>query len=269
MHVLSWASWLFVACIGAAGAATSDPLGVVEVDVVFPRNDTYAPTPYLPIVFGFQNTELASLLKFRIELHIWNITNGSIVDEGSFGDYHKYQDWGNTYSTDPFLIYNHYDNFNTEGTWLLLWSLTCSNCTDVNPWEGTYFHGSMEQSSTITFTTKKSAQEIDLVAATKDENCSEDQGIAINITETIEAPAAGGEKISAALVNSTATPNPCRVKIDSAFATNMSVSLAEDLCWRQNLSMSCFSRESAAQQLLTRGITCLIAVFGALSFVLI
>jgi hypothetical protein len=27
--------------------------GVVEVDLIFPRNETYAPTAYLPIIFAF------------------------------------------------------------------------------------------------------------------------------------------------------------------------------------------------------------------------
>jgi hypothetical protein len=33
-------------------------LGRYEVDLVFPRNDTYAPAPYVPIVFGSHNIDL-------------------------------------------------------------------------------------------------------------------------------------------------------------------------------------------------------------------
>jgi hypothetical protein len=51
MRVFSWARWLSAVYIGVA-SATSDALGVVEVDIVFPRNDTYATSLWMPIVFG-------------------------------------------------------------------------------------------------------------------------------------------------------------------------------------------------------------------------
>lgn len=34
--------------------------GVIEVDLIFPRNESYAPTPIFPIVFGFQDPGNAS-----------------------------------------------------------------------------------------------------------------------------------------------------------------------------------------------------------------
>jgi hypothetical protein len=266
MHTISWVSWFFMTCMGVVNAAASDFLGVVEVDLVFPRNDTYAPAPYVPIVFGFQNTELAPLLNLDIELHVWNITNGSVVDQGSFGD--SYHDLGwrmNTSSTDPLLVYRHYDHFNTEGIWRLVWTLTWSNCTLEPYWTGTNLTGYM-QSSGITFTTRKSAQDIDLVTATEDQNCTEDQGIAFKIMNTEEAFDGGGR--CAAVANYTVTPNPCRVKIDPAAASNISASLPEQLCSRRYPPIDCPSDKSAAQRLLVGGITFLMAAFGALSYIL-
>ncbi len=251
--------------MGAVNAAASDSSGVVEVDLVFPRNDTYAPTPYVPIVFGFQNTELAPLLNLSIELRVWNITNGSRVDQGSFGDNYDDLRWTNTSSTDPLLIYRHYDQLNTEGIWRLVWTLTWSNCTLEPYWTGTNLTGYM-QSSGITFTTRKSAQDIDLVTATEDQNCTEDQGIAFKIMNTEEAFDGGGR--CAAVANYTVTPNPCRVKIDSAAASNISASLPEQLCSRRYPPIDCPSDKSAAQRLLVGGITFLMAAFGALSYIL-
>jgi len=47
MHVVSvLLAWL--ACLWTSGNAA----GVMEIDVIFPRNDTYAPTDNLPIVFA-------------------------------------------------------------------------------------------------------------------------------------------------------------------------------------------------------------------------
>jgi hypothetical protein len=262
MHVLSWASWLFVVCVGSAGAATSNSSGVVEVDLVFPRNDTYAPTPYMPIIFGIQNTEFPPLQNLGIEIHIWNKTNGTIIDEGSFGDFYSSRDWANMSDTDPFLIYHHYDKLNTEGIWRLVWTLSWTDCIDAHSKKTL----SRSQSSAITFSTKKSAQDIDLVTATKDNNCSQDQGIAFNITNTHEAPA--GDESCTTVANSTVIPNPCRVKIDSAAASSISASLTEDLCSRLDPPISCPSDESAAQRMPVGSVACLMAAFGMLGYIL-
>ncbi|CAG5173167.1 uncharacterized protein ALTATR162_LOCUS7588 [Alternaria atra] len=168
-------------------------------------------------------------------------------------------------STDPYLKYRHYDQFDTEGIWRLVWTLSWSNCTQEPYWTGTNLTGYM-QSSAITFTTKKSAQDIDLVTATKDQNCSKDQGIALKIMDAEEVSDSGGR--CAAVANYTVTPNPCWVKIDSAAASNISASLPEQLCSRRNPPVDCPSDKSAAQQLLVGGMACLMATFGALSYFL-
>ncbi|KAL2869880.1 uncharacterized protein BJX67DRAFT_347239 [Aspergillus lucknowensis] len=36
-------------------AAATDSISSFEVDLVFPRNDTYTPMVYLPIIFAIQN----------------------------------------------------------------------------------------------------------------------------------------------------------------------------------------------------------------------
>jgi hypothetical protein len=38
----------------------------VEVDLIFPRNDTYAPSALFPIVFAFQNAALAPSSTYRL-----------------------------------------------------------------------------------------------------------------------------------------------------------------------------------------------------------
>lgn len=68
----------------------------------------------------------------------------------------------------------------------------------------------------------------------------------------------------AAVADYTLTPYPCRVKIDSAAASNISASLPEQLCARRNPPIDCPSYESGAQKLLHGGITYLMSAFGAL-----
>ncbi|KAI4685537.1 uncharacterized protein J4E84_006265 [Alternaria hordeiaustralica] len=282
MRLLTWVTWLSISLLGAVDAAASDTSGVVEVDLVFPRNDTYAPAPYVPIVFAVQNPELASSLSLRLGFEVWNMTNGSKVDEGSFGDYYESSslNWTNTSSSDPELVYRHYTEFNTEGKWSLVWNLIWSNCT-YDPLREIYYQKGQSQTSGITFTTKKTAQGIDLVDATKNQSCSENQGIAFNVVDTTKVTGGSygvGEQC-AVLDNSTVTPTPCRVNIDSTAASSITAALTASLCsdeyrmWveagrAQEPEISCPADESAAQQLLVGGITCLIAAIGALSYLL-
>jgi hypothetical protein len=265
--------------MGAVDAATSDTSGVVEVDLVFPRNDTYAPGPYVPIVFAVQTPELATLLNLRIGFQIWNTTNGSIVDEGSFGDSFEtgYFNWTNTSSNSPEFVYRHYEKFNTGGKWNLVWNVLWANCTYDARREKSYLDG-QSQSSLITFTTNKTAQDIDLVDATTDDDCREEQGIAFNVMDTTVV--AGGYNVGeqcAVLENTTLTPSPCRVKIDSTTASSMSAALTASLCsdeyrmyveagWAEEPQISCPVDTSAAQQLLVGGISCLMVGIGAFSY---
>ncbi|MDM9186223.1 hypothetical protein QU781_28035, partial [Escherichia coli] len=55
--------WALVAtCPVASVAAEAKPTGTAEVDLVFPRNDTYAPMPLMPVVFAVQNPPVAGKL---------------------------------------------------------------------------------------------------------------------------------------------------------------------------------------------------------------
>jgi hypothetical protein len=69
MHILSlsrtaWSLMAALACLGGIinAAEPAVAAGVVEIDLVFPRNETYAPTQWMPVVFAVRNTELARYL---------------------------------------------------------------------------------------------------------------------------------------------------------------------------------------------------------------
>ena len=65
---------VFVAtCAKMVGASS----GVVEVDLIFPRNETYAPTAYLPIIFAFQNSHLAPFLDPLIHINAQLVQNAN------------------------------------------------------------------------------------------------------------------------------------------------------------------------------------------------
>jgi len=283
MRVLTWVTWLVVAWMGAIDAATSETSGVVEVDLVFPRNDTYAPAPYFPIVFAVQNPHLASLLRMQIKFQVHNATNGSIIDQGSFSDAYnnEYFDWTNKSNNGPEYLYRYYEGLNTEGKWILFWTVYWDNCTydDYTRERSLSDHA---ESLPLIFTTKKAAQDVNLVDATEDQSCPGDQGMAFNITGTkrITGGDYGRGEQCAVLDNSTVTPTPCQVEIDAASATSMAVALTQSLCSDQYQMLveagrkpapqvSCPVDESAAQQLLVGGLTCLMAAIGALSYLLL
>ena len=55
----------FAAIIGVAAIK-----GNAKVDVIFPRNDTFAPTPLMPIVFAVQNPAVAQQLNLRLNYRV-------------------------------------------------------------------------------------------------------------------------------------------------------------------------------------------------------
>jgi hypothetical protein len=269
MRILFWTAWALGVCSGAVNAAASKTSGVVEVDLVFPRNETYAPTSILPIVFGFQNSELAPFLGLQLSFTVWRWDNLSDFPVTSSYDLR----WANFSSNDPYFEYRHFTKFDREGTWKLTWTVGWANCTEDSlakqGKDRVEFHSST--TSTV-FTTKNSAQEVDLSTATKNEDCSTDMGFAFNVTNTHKVPTgiewAGGETC-VAVAPSLPTPNPCQVKIDSAAAASMSASITERRCKGTDPPADCPSDESAAQKLLVGGVACLMAVVGALGYTMV
>ncbi len=72
MRLFSQAAWTTAACLACLGAVVDAAGGVLEVDMVFPRNETYAPTDSMPIIFAFQNAELARYLHHQIHYSVRN-----------------------------------------------------------------------------------------------------------------------------------------------------------------------------------------------------
>lgn len=269
MHVSSRsrASWLVV-CLGVAHAAASNATGIVEVDLVFPRNETYAPMPLLPVVFAFQNSELASLLNPKISFVIWDRNNMSDSVVSTIYDMR----WANYSSSDPYFEYRAFTKFNTEGVWMLTWDVGLDSCTEDS--FSTFGDNRLAANYTsgfVIFTTKGTAQEVDLVSATS--NCSGDAGATINITSTLDVPARvdwdGGETC-AVVASSTPAPDPCQAKIDSAAASSISSSMTSQVCRGTAPPVACPSddEESAAERQTAGRGAYLTAAFGVLGYIL-
>jgi hypothetical protein len=264
MRLVSRACWSLLGSLACLGAVVN-AAGVVEIGVVFPRNnETYAPTDKFPIVFAMQNAELAKHLRPSIYSLI---RNGSHL-EGAFGHSTRDLTYAN-YSSEPYFVY-HYESIDTEGPHLLSFAISWRSCDEggdqVTILSNTTSFG-------VDFTIKKGAQEIDLVAATEnDETCSAKEGVAINVTDkTHDVPVVWKQPAGTCAVLASASPtptaNPRRVKIDAAVAASMSASLHAALCKLGNPPADC-PKENAVQQLVVAGVASSAAAFGAIGFLL-
>lgn len=271
---LAQATWPLLACAGVAQVASAES-GVVEIDLVFPRNNqTFAPTSRFPIVFGYQHPELASTLLTNIEISVWNEDK----EEGAVLDTYHDMRWANFTSRDPYLNSAYYkDIFNTEGHWYLKWSVTWDSCTKESLGVTTYRDHRIMTNTTggaIYFTTSSSAPEMDLVAATDNKDCSKDMGVAIDVTETLDVPSwvdwRGGETC-ASVASSTRAPEPCRVKIDPSAASSMAASMTAQACYMEipgpeDIDCPLPEEKSIAYQLAVGGTASLAAAIGVIGY---
>ncbi|KAK7932009.1 hypothetical protein PG985_002721 [Apiospora marii] len=275
MHIRSQTTALLAACaVGSGVQAASPTSGIMELDLAFPRNQTFAPTARLPIVFGYQNPELAAALNTQVSFTVWNLDDmGNSVVSSSFNVRQA-----NLTSRDPFLQYGYFEGFEADGRWLLTWTVGWDNCTEASL-ELTntgkrITHRTTTQS--IQFTTDRSAPEIDLAAATDNKDCPQELGLAFDVTETLKVPSwvdwSGGDHC-AKVAEKEPKPSPCRVQIDSAAASSMAASMTAKACANKDVAppkgVDCPEDEkSSAQKLVVTGLACLAATVGAFGFVL-
>ncbi|KAL3465426.1 hypothetical protein BJX64DRAFT_54424 [Aspergillus heterothallicus] len=269
---------LLVAARGVVGAVS-----VVEVDLVFPRNDTYAPTKYFPIMFAFQNAEKAELLNPRLSYIImpWD------EFDYEWPRFSPDQDLArvNWSRNDPYLAYQWEPGWK-PGRWLLVWTVDWQSCNPDSLASG-YSDKALSRHTftqsrmfTIANSTSPPNKEVDLVAATADTSCVGDfNAVAINVTdETLSSPKYynwGDRDTCAVTTNSTtATPahslNPCAVSLSPAMAASVSANLTFVKC--RNLDVPddivCLEDdESTAQRLTAFALSGLLAAAGASVFI--
>jgi hypothetical protein len=262
---------LFLLALFGAVDATS---GTFEIDLVFPRNETYAPRPNFPVIVGFENSELAPNLNPSISLEIddLNAPNKSSVSV----IYHL--ESTNWTSSDPYYELKVFRALlQEEGSWNVFWTVSWTSCTeDSDPnIPGTMLLHNQARRNVI-FTTKNSAQEVDLLAATTDRNCSENGGVAINIATTLPVP----EGVSwdqgstcASVASTTPALTPCRVKFNSDAALSMSSVVSSIVCRQtSDIGAPCSPEDEAkndAQRLVSGAVAGLTAAFGVLGYVML
>ena len=270
-----------LASLGASADATGG--GVVEFDVMFPRNETYAPGDELPVLIAIQNAALATHLNAEMNLRLYNLTE-LLLDRNDGNLFTQpLRTWGrwlkneNLTANEPYFMLDvlsqTYELNGGEGRWRLAWAVYWEGCagiaattlSPVNRWNDSHRH--------VDFTIQRGAQPIDMVAGTADgKPCPPALGVALNVTSpTVAVPPAAswtGDPSCAVVASDSPTPtaNPCRVKVDSAVVARMSASRLAEMC--EARPGHC-GQSGASQPLAVAGAAGLAVTFGALGFFLL
>lgn len=207
--------------------AADTSTGILEVDLIFPRNDTYDPGPFFPIVFAIQNPQLAAPLELLVE---YTISSGQNFSKNT-GGYHNVNRF-NISGADPYYLWfrNTFVS-DMEDTWLFRWSTTVTNCSTADGEEANRTSRAMPDiNNLVWFTTKKGSQQPDFEAATSDDVCSDTEAFTYNMTGTVKSmePIGFGLPLCARLSDIPPDPKPCAVKITTA--SNISAEMADDAC---------------------------------------
>ena len=211
-----------LACVAAVHAAS----GLVEVDLMFPQNDAYAPTPILPVVWAFRGADgLAAYLHPTLEYSFYPYGNFSNDLHNSWGFFEL--TWANFTSSDPFIVYGEaLESLNTEGIWTLDWGLKTYSCSASGDRNVTV----KSNGGRVTFTTKNGAKKPDVAATTPRDTCQGD-GFAFDITSTRDSKNDfENGKPCAVLADTTPTPSACGIKIEASAASSISADLTQRAC---------------------------------------
>lgn len=207
---------------GLMTATATANSGIFEVDLLFPRNETYTPQALMPVVFALQNPTLARPLEAFIDWQLWEGNNQSSPGAVTDGGFQLYLD--NLSYSDPLYVTRFPNTLPyPEGSWTLAWSLHVYNCTA--PPQRVNDTNAIQHNSSTVFTVSSSGQAPDLVAATSADKCGSAEAYAFNMTSSSEkCDYPGG------LLGPSPTTNPCAASIDAAAASSISAAATASAC---------------------------------------
>jgi hypothetical protein len=261
MDISSVLMMLQVALVWVAHAvnATTFP-ATVEIDLIFPRNDTYAPTALFPIVFAFQNAALATSLDPGIEIILYNGTRPNLTTVASRVLDLRYANFS---GSDPTYVYTYITGLETlsggaAASFNLNWETSAGNCSKQG---GILTFGGGWVDTSMHFTIQNGAQQPDLVAATTPSGaaCSNASHFAFNLTNTLDVTQPekwDGHKTCAvfSVVQRQVPGNPCAVEVSSSTASSILAAMTSRACTAVNPIVSCpSSNKSAAAESVRMG----------------
>lgn len=245
IHRLSRLGWYLWACTLSYRPVEASFPSTVEFDLVFPRNETYAPSPLFPFIFAVQNPQLAAALNPSI----WFQTFRTDDYDSTITSYEIDLSAANFSESNPYFTYKGTKAFHkTEGIWVIAWEAAAGNCSYGSGVDGAIGFSVSRPGRSITFTIQKGGRQPDMVAATKEDVCgmnSTSSARTFNLTDVIDLTKVDafsklsiqgspfkGRDSCAVLSPSQPHPraNPCAVKVSSDMAVSISAKLTASAC---------------------------------------
>ncbi|UNI17015.1 hypothetical protein JDV02_003395 [Purpureocillium takamizusanense] len=256
--MLGFKARFLVLSLLASLAKAEEVTGRAEVDVIFPRNDTFEPMPLMPVVFAVQNP--GAIGQLYPTLQYWLAPLDS-PKEGGYQDL-RIRDLPPNETT-AFLYRGIANTVNTERMWEFSWHLRWTNCSTSD--NGTAFDDehtlndlngfhrrTYNPLQSIIFTTRKGGLQPNLTALSTGEDCGKTQALGFDVKQYLSVPArlSGDGVTSCALLASPApTPSPCKASVESEAASSISSSLTSTECRSTNPAVSCPPKDDGAAAL--------------------
>lgn len=233
-------------------------LGLAEIDLVFPRNDTFEPMQLMPIVFAVKNNpafqQISPSMTYRVGLlHRGKGKNSTFLPLQPLSTDNLVDNKTET----QFVHFGIANQFNTENTWEFGWSMSWSNCstsdngTDYdnahtrNDVDG-FHERSYDVYQSIIFTTKKGGRQANLTTLTTDEDCGKTPAFAFDVIQTLTIPTEtfpgqsdDGAPKCALLASPAPIPSPCKASVAPEAASSISSSLISHECTAATPAVSC------------------------------
>jgi hypothetical protein len=234
--------WHLLALVYCSAASQLTFPAMVEADLIFPRNDTYATTRLMPVVFAIQNAKLAYPLDIGFSWNLWPVSgsaNATVPKLLGLGTLDLSQ--ANLTSNSPFYAFGAIDSLAaTGGTWALIWTISWGNCSGGLD----QMTASSSNTSRVIFTTNNGGSQPDLVAATADGTCTSSESFTFNVTgtENVGYPPDYDARTSCAVLPTTLpspAPNPCGARVDASAASSISAALTGTACGGSSSAPSC------------------------------
>lgn len=264
---------LYVAVLPACLATSSQNYTTpqkIELDLVFPKNATFAPTQELPLLWGLQNAEFAwdmamklSWQLERLDQHLAPTEEGTFPRQNYSGSVQNYTALG-TAPADPLFLYYFPDALRnaTAGQWKLSWKfgfhLTCSTS---NVSELYYYHFDHMEPTELIFSVAEGGQSLDL--NTLNSSCPDSA-----FSTTYEVVDYQTVRDDCPILSETdPEPSPCTLKFNESLVDEMNAGAATN-CSSQDwdiFSNTCQTGGGASISLNGLGVS-IVAIFGVYLF---
>ncbi|KAI1475604.1 hypothetical protein F4774DRAFT_396629 [Daldinia eschscholtzii] len=217
----------------------------VEVDLIYPRNGTFAPSVLTPIVFSIRNPQLASPLDLNLQWDIYR--NDRPLGEGPWTQASKNLRWVDFSNvSDPYIAYSWTGKLNVETTWWIRWGVLWGNCSrspDRYTKEGMASTTSFKlKNNVVEFTTKNGSTELDLASVNRpgDDTCGNvtDTRVTFNVTGVLDTPDPSkyDDRETCAVLappSNVTIPPPtrtCGAEIDASTASSILAAITATVC---------------------------------------